>query len=196
MGGVGQQLADAGEVLPHGTPEARLGLALGQIVGGIALTVGGFTGEVLGGAATVTGIGVAVGVPAMVVSTTLVVGGAGNIAAGIRGLMTTGSGSSGSQATPGTRPNILPRSGPIGQSVGAMSRSERLARKLGLNINSATTRQVLNSLDMKVSDFVGQFRAGSIKGRLPSEVMDMTVEEALQHSSTVRKLLIDTRFVK
>ena len=33
-----------------------------------------------GGAATVTGIGAAVGVPAMVVSTTLVVGGAGNIA--------------------------------------------------------------------------------------------------------------------
>ena len=25
MGGVGQQLADAGELLPHGTPEARLG---------------------------------------------------------------------------------------------------------------------------------------------------------------------------
>ena len=99
MGGVGQQLADAGEVLPHGTPEARLGLAVGQIVGGIALTVGGFTGEVLGGAATVTGIGVAVGVPAMVVSTTLVVGGAGNIAAGIRGLMTTGSGSTGPQGT-------------------------------------------------------------------------------------------------
>jgi hypothetical protein len=97
MGGVGQQLADAGEVLPHGTPEARLGLAVGQIVGGIALTVGGFTGEVLGGAATVTGIGVAVGVPAMMVSTTLVVGGAGNIAAGIRGLMTTGSGRSGPQ---------------------------------------------------------------------------------------------------
>ncbi len=67
---------------------------------------------------------------------------------------------------------------------------------MGLNINSATTRQVLNSLDMKVSDFVGQVRAGSIKGRLPSEVMEMTVEEALQHSSTVRKLLIDTRFVK
>jgi len=105
MGGVGQQLADAGEVLPHGTPEARLGLAVGQIVGGIALTVGGFTGEVLGGAATVTGIGVAVGVPAMVVSTTLVVGGAGNIAAGIRGLtqamMSKGSGKTDLQGTTG-----------------------------------------------------------------------------------------------
>ncbi|HZF52338.1 MAG TPA: RHS repeat-associated core domain-containing protein, partial [Polyangiaceae bacterium] len=105
LGGVGQQLADAGELLPHGTPEARLGLAVGQIVGGIALTVGGFTGEVLGGAATVTGIGVAVGVPAMVVSTTLVIGGAGNIAAGIRGLtqamMSKGSGKTDLQGTTG-----------------------------------------------------------------------------------------------
>ena len=85
-GGVGQQLADAGEVLPHGTPQARFGLAVGMIVGGIITTAGGVTGEVLGGAATTTGIGAAVGVPAMVVSTTLVVGGVGNVAAGIRGL--------------------------------------------------------------------------------------------------------------
>jgi len=38
-----------------------------------------------------------------VVSTTLVVGGAGNIAAGIRVLMTTGAGSSSPQATPSAR---------------------------------------------------------------------------------------------
>ena len=101
MGGVGQQLADAGEVLPHGTPEARLGLSVGMIVGGIAITAGGMAGGLLGGATTATGAGAPVGVPAMVVSTTLVVGGAGNIAAGIRGLtqsmMSNGSGSSDSQ---------------------------------------------------------------------------------------------------
>jgi hypothetical protein len=54
---------------------------------------------VLGGAATTTGIGAAVGVPAMVVSTGMVVGGTGNVAAGIRGLtqamMSKGSGSGG-----------------------------------------------------------------------------------------------------
>jgi hypothetical protein len=93
FGGVGQQVLDAAEVLPHGTPEARRGLAVGQIVGGIITLVGGLTGEVAGGLATTTGIGVAVGVPTIAVSTTLVVGGVGNIAAGIRGLMTTGSGS-------------------------------------------------------------------------------------------------------
>jgi hypothetical protein len=42
--GVGQQLLDAGEVLPHGTPEARRGLAVGQIVGGLITLVGGLTG--------------------------------------------------------------------------------------------------------------------------------------------------------
>jgi RHS repeat-associated protein len=103
FGGVGQQLLDAGEVLPHGTPEARFGLAVGQIVGGIAIMAGGITGDVLGGAATVTGIGAAVGVPAIVVSTSLVVGGAGNVAAGVRGLtqamMSKGPGSSGAKET-------------------------------------------------------------------------------------------------
>jgi len=133
MGGVGQQLADAGEVLPHGTPEARLGLSVGMIVGGIAITVGGFTGEVLGGAASGTGIGAAVGVPAMMVSTTLVVGGAGNIAAGIRGLMTTGSGSSGPQLKWGT-PTSRPTYGHTFSDHSAKLRPEQLvnrARGLG-----------------------------------------------------------------
>jgi hypothetical protein len=90
-------------MLPHGTPEARLGLSVGMIVGGIAITAGGMVGGLLGGATTATGAGAPVGVPAMMVSTTLVVGGAGNIAAGIRGLsqsmMSKGSGTTGSQGT-------------------------------------------------------------------------------------------------
>jgi RHS repeat-associated protein len=125
-GGVGHQLLDAGEVLPHGTPEARFGLSVGLIVGGIAITAGGFTGEVLGGAATSTGIGAAVGVPAIVVSTTLVVGGAGNIAAGIRGLMTTGSGS----------PKIYPRDRATKNTVNrsATYKSERDARSFARTV--------------------------------------------------------------
>jgi len=50
FGGVGHQVLDATHVLPHGSSNARLGLAVGQIVGGIALVVGGATGELLGGA--------------------------------------------------------------------------------------------------------------------------------------------------
>jgi hypothetical protein len=67
-------------------------MAIGQLVGGVALVVGGATGEFFGGALSSTGIGAAVGVPAMVVSTAALVGGLGNIAAGIRTLATTGSG--------------------------------------------------------------------------------------------------------
>ncbi|WP_437877018.1 FG-GAP-like repeat-containing protein [Sorangium sp. So ce513] len=100
--GVGHGLLDAAGVLARGTPEARMGLAIGQIVGGLALTLGGLTGEVFGGITSATGVGAAVGVPAIVVSTGLVVGGVGNIAAGIQGLsqalMSQGSGVTAPQA--------------------------------------------------------------------------------------------------
>jgi hypothetical protein len=55
---------------------------------------------VLGGAATVTGVGAALGVPVMVVSTVAVAGGIGNIAAGIRGLASVMSGGGGTRAPP------------------------------------------------------------------------------------------------
>lgn len=101
--GVGHEVLDAAGVLTHGTPKARMGLAIGQIVGGIALTLGGLTGEVFGGVTSATGIGAAIGVPAIAVSATLVVGGVGNIAAGIQGLtqalMSQGSGSRSPQTT-------------------------------------------------------------------------------------------------
>jgi uncharacterized membrane protein len=82
FGGAAHQVLDETKVISHGRPLMNRGLAVGQIVGGIFTMVGGVTGEVLGGAASVTGIGAAIGVPAMVVSTTLVVGGAANVAAG------------------------------------------------------------------------------------------------------------------
>ncbi|WP_437730195.1 RHS repeat-associated core domain-containing protein [Sorangium sp. So ce1335] len=111
--GVGHGLLDAAGVLAHGTPEARMGLAIGQIVGGLALTIGGLTGEVFGGITSATGIGAAIGVPAIAVSTGLVVGGIGNIAAGIQGLsqamMSQGSGSKGPQATAPTARERGPR---------------------------------------------------------------------------------------
>ncbi|RME50658.1 MAG: hypothetical protein D6790_20945, partial [Caldilineae bacterium] len=90
----------------------------------------------------------------------------------------------------------LARSGPVPRSLGAMSRAERIARKLKLNLESATARQVLNSLDETVSSFVGQFRKAKILRELPSEVLDLPVENALKYSTKVRKLLIDGRFVK
>ncbi len=91
--GVGQQLLDATGVLPQGTPEARLGLAIGQIVGGAFTAASGAVAAVGGGAVSLTGLGALIGVPVVVGSATAVVGGIGNMAAGVRGLMTTGSGS-------------------------------------------------------------------------------------------------------
>jgi hypothetical protein len=52
-------------VLPRGTPEARFGLSVGLIVGGMATMAVGLGDEFLDGAATSTGIGAAAGVPAM-----------------------------------------------------------------------------------------------------------------------------------
>jgi hypothetical protein len=134
FGGVGQQLLDAADVLPHGTPEARRGLAVGLIVGGIVSVAGGATGEILGGVASVSGIGAALGVPAIVVSTGLVVGGVGNIAAGIRGLLTTGSGLSTPRQPPqGAAPAArgtkkLPALDRTGKVHGELPKAEELGR--------------------------------------------------------------------
>jgi hypothetical protein len=53
----------------------------------------GVSGEIGGGGLSLTGIGALAGVPAMVVSAGVVTGCLANIGAGIRGLLTTGSGS-------------------------------------------------------------------------------------------------------
>jgi hypothetical protein len=90
--GVGHQFLDAARVLPSGTPEARLGLAIGEMVGGVLTAASGLAGEVGGGALSLTGVGALAGVPVIVVSTTAVVGGVGNAIAGYDALASTGSG--------------------------------------------------------------------------------------------------------
>ena len=45
FGGVGHQLLDMGEVIPHGSSQARFGLAFGQVLGGIVTLIGGVTSE-------------------------------------------------------------------------------------------------------------------------------------------------------
>jgi len=96
-----------------------------------------------------------------------------------------------------TSPKPIPNSGPIMKGLGAASRAEMLAKKLKLNINSETTRQLLNNLDETVESFIAAFRKASIKSELPGEFLNKTVEEALKAgNTTVRKLLTDNRFVK
>lgn len=55
---------------------------------------------------------------------------------------------------------------------------------------------MLHSLDDTVETFVARFRKGSINRELPAEVRGMTVEQALDHSSKVRKLLINRDYMK
>jgi len=97
--GVGHQVLDATHLLPHGSANARLGLAVGQIVGGVAFIAGGMAGEIVGGMLALTGGGTLPGLWAMAASTALITGGVGNALAGIYGatqvLMSSGSGSGG-----------------------------------------------------------------------------------------------------
>lgn len=71
----------------------------------------------------------------------------------------------------------------------------KLAEGWGLNTDSPTTAEILEHLDMSVSEFVGLRRKGSIRHELPSEVLDLTLREALDSSDPkVRKLLLDRRW--
>ena len=68
-----------------------------------------------------------------------------------------------------------------------------LAKKYKLNINSPITQQIIDSLDKSVDSFISTYRESSIS----SEFINQTVKEALKNgNSTIRKLLIDGRFIK
>ncbi|MEZ4309017.1 MAG: HNH endonuclease signature motif containing protein, partial [Polyangiaceae bacterium] len=82
-----EDLAEQGDLVDRGTPAAQRGKAIGLILGGTYTMVSGAGGEILGGAATATGVGAAVGVPAIVVSTGMVLGGAANVYTGVQSLM-------------------------------------------------------------------------------------------------------------
>lgn len=103
-GAMARYALDEARALDPGTRDARITRSLGEMVGGLLCLIGGVTGEVFGTGATVTGVGATVGVPAIVVSTGLVVGGSANMEAGFQGLMqalkSPSSGGSGSSATP------------------------------------------------------------------------------------------------
>ena len=82
-----------GGVLNPASPEARFGMAFGLVLGGTFAAIEGAAGSALGGTLSATGIGAIIGVPAVVVSATIVAGGFANIEAGIS-MMSGGSGGS------------------------------------------------------------------------------------------------------
>ncbi|WP_437731191.1 RHS repeat-associated core domain-containing protein [Sorangium sp. So ce1335] len=159
--GVGHGLLDAAGVLAHGTPEARMGLAIGQIVGGLAVATGGLTGNIFGGITSATGIGAAIGVPAIAVSTGLVVGGVGNIAAGIQGLsqalMSQGSGSQGPQGTAGVaKGGTYKLRDPETGQVRRTGRTNDLRRREGEHGRDPETKDLEFEVDRRTDSYPAQ----------------------------------------
>jgi hypothetical protein len=95
-------------------------------------------------------------------------------------------------------PVVVPA--PSGPPVRGATNGENLgkiARKLRLNPNSPTSKQLLENLNTTCEQFINQFRKGSIKSEFPQEFLSKTVKQALESkNSTVRKLLTDQRFAK
>ncbi len=74
---------------------------------------------------------------------------------------------------------------------------QKFAKRVGLNFESPTTKQLLSHLDITVEAFIGGFRQARIKSVFPAEFLKVTVKDALlTGGSTVRKLLTDGRFIK
>ncbi len=138
FGGEAHQVLDETGVLPKGPPKMRTGLAVGLIVGGLYSMFTGASGEVVGGAASATGVGASVGVPAMVVSTALVVGGAANVLAGLQGLsqsMMSSGGGTGGSATGRGPPNPYGKmGGPEHKAKVAQVAEEVKARSLKVKL--------------------------------------------------------------
>jgi hypothetical protein len=154
--GVGQQFLDAAEVLPHGTPEARLGLAIGEIVGGALTTATGVVATLGGGAVSLTGLGALVGVPVVVGSATAVVGGLGNMAAGVRGLMTSGAGSGQQVATAEPKGGTYQLKDPKTGQVMRNGRTNDLVRRRQEHANDPATRDLIFDELNKTDDYAVQ----------------------------------------
>ncbi len=86
-GPAGHQLAVDTRTSYRGSRTARIGLGLGELVGGLYLTVTGAAGEAGGGVLVASGPGAAAGVPLIAISTVAVVGGAANVSAGAKGVV-------------------------------------------------------------------------------------------------------------
>ena len=79
------------------------------------------------------------------------------------------------------------------------NRNRNTARKYGLNADSPTTQQLMDKLDTPLTDFISKYRLASISRVIPTQYLDgeTTVREAMDAGgSTVRKMLVDNRFVK
>jgi len=80
-----------------------------------------------------------------------------------------------------------------GAAAADAANSANFAKKVGLGADSL----VVMNRSMKVTDYISKYRKGSVRSEMPSQYLNMTVEQALlDKNSTVRKLLVDGRFAK
>lgn len=69
----------------------------------------------------------------------------------------------------------------------------KLAKKYGINANSATTKQLLENFDMKAADWIAKFRKGGINREL-GDISNKTIGEVFDKAdSKMRKLILDGR---
>lgn len=71
------------------------------------------------------------------------------------------------------------------------------AKRLNLNPNSPTTQQLYANRHLTMAEYIAKFRKARILRVLPTEALEMSVEEILQKKRVggrnVRKLLESTR---
>ncbi|MBK8254929.1 MAG: AHH domain-containing protein [Polyangiaceae bacterium] len=134
--GVAEEAALAEGLVKRRSVYFERGKALGMIGGGLYTTAMSLGGEIFGGAATVTGVGATVGVPAIAVSTVGVVGGAGNILAGINAWMSAPKGGDGQVH------HVMTNKNNVSSSNGGpwTPRFERMARKAGMTLEDAANK--------------------------------------------------------
>ena len=83
-----------------------------------------------------------------------------------------------------------------GSSVKGGNNLLKLAKKYGINANSPTTKQLLESFDMKAADWISKYRQGKIKSVL-GDVGEKTIGEVFDAAdSKTRKMILDGRFAK
>ncbi|MBK8254536.1 MAG: AHH domain-containing protein [Polyangiaceae bacterium] len=134
--GVAEEAALAEGLVKPRSAYFERGKALGMIGGGLYTTAMSLGGEIFGGAATVTGVGAAVGLPAIAVSTVGVAGGAGNILAGINAWMSAPKGADGQVH------HVMTNKNRVSSSSGGpwTPKFEYMANKAGMTLEDAANK--------------------------------------------------------
>ncbi|MBK8252064.1 MAG: VCBS repeat-containing protein [Polyangiaceae bacterium] len=195
--GVAEEAALAEGLVKRRSVYFERGKALGMIGGGLYTTAMSLGGEIFGGAATVTGVGAAVGVPAIAVSTVGVVGGAGNILAGISAWMSAPKGGDGQVH------HVMTNKNRVSSSNGGpwTPRFEKMANKAGMTLDDAANQvrvpghkgphpqayhqAVYDRLEAATDGLTGEEYSKAFKAEL-----DAIRTELQTDGSTMQKLLV------